>query len=70
MYPLVYVKPMIDNWAEDVDNRIQLGITFGKMSGFIRAGDAIVVLTGLRQGSGFTNSIKIIFASEVDTVLG
>lgn len=68
MYPIIHIKPAKSNWAEDVEDRIQLGITFGKVSGFIKAGDAIVVLTGLRQGTGFTNSIKIIYASEVDTV--
>jgi pyruvate kinase len=38
---------------------VQFGIQFGQKSGFINKGDAIVVVTGWRQGSGFTNTMRI-----------
>lgn len=61
-------EPPEVTWEKDVDNRIQLGITWGKVSGFIRAGDAIVIITGSRPGAGFTNSMKVVYASEFDAL--
>lgn len=52
----------------DMENRVQLGITWGKVTGFIRAGDAIVIVTGSRPGAGFTNSMKVVYASEFDAL--
>lgn len=55
-------------WQKDVDIRVQFGITFGKYSGFIRAGDVIAILTGSKRGAGFVNTIRVVYASEFDTV--
>ena len=35
---------------DDVDARVEAAIGFGKKSGFIKAGDHVVVITGWRQG--------------------
>lgn len=69
VYPILFIKPKKDSWVKDIEERVQLGITFGKVSGFIRAGDVIIIVTGSRQGSGFTNNMKIFYASEYDTVI-
>lgn len=56
------------SWETDVNTRIQVGITFGKYSGWIRAGDAIVIVRGNRSGAGFTNTMHVVYASEFDVL--
>lgn len=50
------------DWPSDVDGRITYGINVGKDRGFIRKGDNLVVITGWRQGTGYTNTMRIIQA--------
>lgn len=48
------------DWMKDVDERVQFGVKFGKSRGFIKSGDPVVVVTGWKQGSGFTNTLRIV----------
>lgn len=59
--PLVFEQPRIDDWLKDVDARVSCGISFGKGRGFIKTGDPVVVVTGWKQGSGFTNTIRVVY---------
>ncbi|KIH64814.1 pyruvate kinase [Ancylostoma duodenale] len=63
VFPVYYDKPRHADWPTDVDNRINHGIEIGKDRGFIHRGDFLVVITGWRQGAGFTNTLRIITAS-------
>ncbi|XP_071444639.1 pyruvate kinase-like isoform X1 [Hetaerina americana] len=58
--PLHYTVEPLPDWLKDVDARVQFGISFGKGRGFIKPGDAVVVVTGWRQGSGFTNTMRVV----------
>jgi len=58
--PLQYTEPKNPDWLKDVDNRVTYGITHGKAKGFIKSGDPVVVITGWKQGSGFTNTLRIL----------
>lgn len=49
------------DWIKDVDVRVQYGLNFGKTRGFINTGDAVIVVTGWRQGSGFTNTLRVVY---------
>uniref|UniRef100_A0A7E4ZZA0 Pyruvate kinase n=1 Tax=Panagrellus redivivus TaxID=6233 RepID=A0A7E4ZZA0_PANRE len=63
VFPLHYSKDSRDpDWPTDVDERISYGIATGKDRGFIHKGDFLVVITGWRQGAGFTNTLRIINA--------
>lgn len=63
VFPLHYSKDFRDpDWPTDVDDRISFGINAGKERGFIHKGDFLVVITGWRQGAGFTNTMRIINA--------
>lgn len=58
--PLIYEKERNEDWMKDVDERVQFGLQFGKQRGFVKAGDPVVIVTGWKSGSGFTNTIRII----------
>ncbi|XP_053603309.1 pyruvate kinase-like isoform X2 [Plodia interpunctella] len=58
--PIVYQEPAAADWLKDVDNRVQYGLKFGRAQGFLRSRDHVVVVTGWRQGSGFTNTMRVI----------
>ncbi|KAK4020872.1 hypothetical protein OUZ56_002815 [Daphnia magna] len=62
--PLHFAESRVPDWLKDVDARVQYGINFGKTRGFIRTGDPIIVITGWKQGSGFTNTFRLLY---VDT---
>ncbi|KAI5646552.1 pyruvate kinase, alpha/beta domain-containing protein [Phthorimaea operculella] len=58
--PIVYQEAVAGDWLKDVDNRVQYGLKFGRARGFVAPGDRVVVVTGWRQGSGFTNTVRIL----------
>ncbi|CAK9829806.1 Pyruvate kinase [Anthophora retusa] len=58
--PLYYEDAPLADWVKDVDVRVQFGLKFGKSRGFVKAGDSVIVITGWRQGSGFTNTLRIV----------
>ncbi|XP_043802395.1 pyruvate kinase-like isoform X1 [Apis laboriosa] len=58
--PLHFQEPRLADWVKDVDVRVQFGMKFGKNQGFIKPGDAVIVVTGWRKGAGFTNSLRIV----------
>ncbi|KAM8703048.1 hypothetical protein ACLKA7_005395 [Drosophila subpalustris] len=60
LVPLIYKEPALGDWLKDVDVRVQFGLQVGKKNGFIKTGDAVVIVTGWKQGSGFTNTIRIV----------
>jgi len=58
--PLFYEKERAGDWMKDVDDRVQYAIDFGKRSNFISTGDNVVVITGWRQGSGSSNTVRVL----------
>jgi pyruvate kinase len=48
----------------DIDSRLLFGIKFGKSKGYIKTGDAVIVVTGWKKGSGFTNTMRVIYVPE------
>lgn len=60
-YDLHYAGTPLADWVKDVDVRVQYGLNFGKSRGFIKTSDSVVVVTGWRQGSGFTNTLRIVY---------
>jgi len=61
--PLLYEEERGNDWTKDVDNRVQLAIDFGKRSKFISSGDQVVVISGWRQGTGSSNTVRILKAT-------
>ncbi|KAK2503140.1 hypothetical protein MC885_014984 [Smutsia gigantea] len=50
-------------WADDVDRRVRFGIESGKLHGFLRVGDLVIVVTGWHPGSGYTNIMRVLSIS-------
>ncbi|CAG9832949.1 unnamed protein product [Diabrotica balteata] len=66
--PLIYLRPFCGEWNRDVDNRVQLGVTYGKLMGYIKMGDVIVTVTSSRPECGMANCMKVIYATEFDSL--
>jgi len=66
LYPLLITTPkkitevIGDVWITDVEERVNKALEVCKLEGFSRPGDSIVVVTGWRGGSGYTNTLRII----------
>ncbi|XP_003242527.1 pyruvate kinase isoform X1 [Acyrthosiphon pisum] len=58
--PLYYNEQPLSDWLKDVDTRVVHAIKFGKARGFIKTGDPVVVVTGWKKGSGYTNTLRIV----------
>uniref|UniRef100_A0A2R8M910 Pyruvate kinase n=1 Tax=Callithrix jacchus TaxID=9483 RepID=A0A2R8M910_CALJA len=58
--PVLCKDPIQEAWAEDVDLRVNLAMNVGKTRGFFKKGDVVIVLTGRRPGSGFTNTVRVV----------
>uniref|UniRef100_A0A672NBG2 Pyruvate kinase n=1 Tax=Sinocyclocheilus grahami TaxID=75366 RepID=A0A672NBG2_SINGR len=60
IFPVFYNNPANDVWAEDVDLRVNFAMEVGKARGFVKPGDVVIVLTGWRPGSGYTNTMRVV----------
>lgn len=62
--PLLYNGERHPDWPMDVDSRIEYAIDCGKSRGFLRKGDAVIVVTGWRKGAGATNTLRIVYVED------
>jgi len=58
--PIHYQAAVLPDWVKDVDARVQSGLQFGTSRGFVKPGDSVIVVTGWKAGSGFTNTVRIV----------
>ncbi|XP_026322282.1 pyruvate kinase-like [Hyposmocoma kahamanoa] len=61
--PLIYEESPDADWQLDIEKRVAFGVKWAINQGFIRIGDPVVIVSGWKQGSGFTNTMRIIYAS-------
>lgn len=57
--PLLYTAQRQEDWAQDVDARVNAAISFGKSKGILKTDDHVIVVTGWRRGPGSTNTLRI-----------
>ncbi|XP_078666307.1 pyruvate kinase PKM-like isoform X3 [Branchiostoma floridae x Branchiostoma belcheri] len=59
IHPLWYPETQRkDNWVDDVEARVTYCIEYAK-NWLLKVGDTVVIVTGWRPGSGFTNTMRI-----------
>lgn len=62
---MLSTDPKLNEWTADVDRRIWKAVHAAMSRGFVQAGDPVVVLTGWKPGSGATNTMRIITATDM-----
>ncbi|XP_060776873.1 pyruvate kinase PKLR isoform X1 [Neoarius graeffei] len=60
IFPAIYREPPAKVWADDVDNRVTFGMDIGKVQGFFKPGDMVIIVTGWSPGSGHTNIMRAV----------
>jgi len=70
LFPLQYTQDRVENWGEDVDNRLQFAIHKGVDMGFVQAGSFIIFVCGWKPGKSATNTVRILQLDETDVILG
>ncbi|CAD5115733.1 DgyrCDS4679 [Dimorphilus gyrociliatus] len=53
-------------WVEDMDSRITWAVEHGWKLGAVKGGSTVVIVTGWRQGSGHTNTLRVIRVPKTD----
>ncbi|KAF9429834.1 Pyruvate kinase [Podila epigama] len=61
-YPFIYEQPKVQDWQEDVDNRLRWGMDRAIEEGLLKSGQTVIVIQGFRSGYGNTNTMRIITA--------
>lgn len=59
--PIHYSDETKADWMEDVNARVKYGVDYAKTRGMVNSGDAVIVVTGWQKGSGYTNTMRIIY---------
>ncbi|XP_058977412.1 pyruvate kinase-like [Musca domestica] len=60
--PILYTEKLDDNWLEGVDVRIQYALNIAKRIGIVKTGDTILIVSPWKDGAGFTNNLRLIYA--------
>lgn len=62
VYPFIYTKPKVENWQEDVENRLRWAVSEAIELGIIAKGDSIITIQGWTRGSGHSNTVRVVQA--------
>ncbi|KAH8251341.1 hypothetical protein KR032_008456 [Drosophila birchii] len=60
--PMLYTAEPSSDYATDVDGRVHFGLTCAKKMEIISDGDPIVILSAWKDGGGFTNNLRVVYA--------
>merc|ERR1712002_1305258 len=61
LIPLYFTADTHEDWMQDVNMRVDYAVKCGKVRGFIKSGDPIVVVTGWQKGAGYTNTMRVLY---------
>ncbi|CAH0725817.1 unnamed protein product, partial [Brenthis ino] len=63
-----YFETPKNTWMLEVESRINSALDYCKAKRVICAGDAYVIVTSLRKGVGYCDSVRLLYASARDTI--
>lgn len=58
--PVYYQESKLNDWTEDMDKRIFYTFDHAREQNVCKVGDNVVVVTGWRAGSGYTNTMRVV----------
>ncbi|XP_062526020.1 pyruvate kinase isoform X3 [Bombyx mori] len=61
--PLIFEDAPDADWQIDLECRVNFCTKWAMDQGFVRVGDPIVVVSGWKQGAGYTNTMRIVYAA-------
>ncbi|XP_068631426.1 pyruvate kinase-like [Battus philenor] len=61
--PLIYEETPDTDWQVHLEQRINFSTKWAMQRGFVRVGDPIVLVCSWKQGSDFTNTMRIVYAT-------
>lgn len=56
------------DWQNDLEKRVNFCTKWAMELGFVRVGDPLVIVSGWRQGTGFTNTMRIVYTAADTTI--
>ncbi|KAK9504144.1 hypothetical protein O3M35_010542 [Rhynocoris fuscipes] len=62
--PVYYDKQPLQDWVLDIEDRVRHGLQKAFIRKYITVGDPIIIVTGWKQGTGFTNTIRLYYCSD------
>ncbi|CDK24922.1 unnamed protein product [Kuraishia capsulata CBS 1993] len=62
VYPFIYGEDRIEEWQEDVEKRLQVGVSEAIELGILSKGDSIIAVQGWTKGLGHTNTLRVLTA--------
>jgi len=60
IFPIHYKDERAEVWSEDMDNRLDFAQKQAVQIGILKPHQSLVLVTGWRSGSGFTNTLRVI----------
>lgn len=66
VHSLVFLRTFDGDFKKDVQARLNMGMIYGRHSGFLRNGDTVVTLTASSPETGLNDSLKVVYVSDFD----
>lgn len=60
--PVFYTEQALPDWADEVEARIQFALSVARKRTLVSMGDAVIVLSPWKDGPGFTNNLRVVYA--------
>ncbi|CAG7666883.1 unnamed protein product [Allacma fusca] len=61
--PIHFSGEVLSDWMDDVEARVNYGVDIAKQRGMVKKGDPLIIVTGWQKGSGFTNTMRIVYVN-------
>ncbi|XP_073984671.1 pyruvate kinase-like isoform X3 [Rhodnius prolixus] len=62
--PIYYDRLASLDWLKDTEDRVKFGLKIAFEKKYFTYGDPLIVVTGWKQGGGFTNTIRLIYCPD------
>ncbi|XP_065368329.1 pyruvate kinase-like [Calliphora vicina] len=60
--PIMYTGISKKSWLNEMDARVQFSMNVANLMKIIKSGDSVVILSPWKDGAGFTNTMRLVYA--------